>query len=287
MSLVSQIILNSLIAGSLYALIALGFNLIYGTTHFFNLAHGSVATFAGYVVFYLTKTFGLALLPSALIAILAAGLVGYLFDRSVFRPLRRKKSSVTTLLVASLGLMTAFQAILAMIFTSRYQTLSGEREYATYQLFGGVITSVQVAIFASAVILTVACAQLLKFTRFGKAVRAVSDDEEVAKIAGLDTDKIIGRVFFLGSAVAGLGGILVGLDTGLTPNMGLSLLFKGVIASIIGGVGNVYGGVLGALLLAFIENLGIWSISGEWKDAIAFGVLILFLLVRPKGIFGK
>ena len=128
---------------------------------------------------------------------------------------------------------------------------------------------------------------LLRYTRFGRAVRAISDDEEVAKIVGLNTSKIVAGVFFIGSAVAGLAGILVGFDTGLEPTMGLSLLLKGVIAAIVGGVGNVYGGVLGALLLGFVENFGIWKISGEWKDAIAFGLLLVFLLFRPRGILQK
>ncbi|MCX6715691.1 MAG: branched-chain amino acid ABC transporter permease, partial [Candidatus Taylorbacteria bacterium] len=124
-------------------------------------------------------------------------------------------------------------------------------------------------------------------TMFGKAVKAVGDDEEVAKIVGINTPRIIGWVFGIGSAIAGLAGILVGFDTGIEPTMGLSLLLKGVIASIIGGIGNVYGGVLGAFLLGFIENFGIWKISGEWKDAIAFAVLILFLLFRPQGILRR
>jgi branched-chain amino acid transport system permease protein len=109
----------------------------------------------------------------------------------------------------------------------------------------------------------------------------------VAKIVGINTKKVIGWVFVIGSAIAGLAGILIGFDTGIEPTMGMSLLLKGVIASIIGGIGNVYGGVLGAFFLGFIENFGIWKISGEWKDAIAFGVLIIFLLFRPQGILRK
>ena len=119
---------------------------------------------------------------------------------------------------------------------------------------------------------------------FGRAVRAVGDDEDVSKIVGINTDKVIGKVFLIGSAIAGLAGILIGFDTGIEPTMGMSLLLKGVIACIIGGIGNIYGGVLGAFFLGFVENFGIWHISGEWKDAIAFTVLILFLLFRPQGI---
>jgi len=127
----------------------------------------------------------------------------------------------------------------------------------------------------------------LKYTLFGKAVRAISDDEEVSKIVGINTEKIMGRVFFIGSAIAGVAGIAVAFDTGIQPTMGFSLLLKGVIAAIIGGIGNVYGGILGAFLLAAIENLGAWQFSGEWKDAVAFVVLIIFLLFRPKGIWPK
>jgi branched-chain amino acid transport system permease protein len=133
----------------------------------------------------------------------------------------------------------------------------------------------------------VAIGLIFRYTIFGKAVKAIGDDEEVSKIVGINTEKIIGWVFFIGSAIGGLAGILIGFDTGIEPTMGLSLLLKGVIACIIGGIGNVYGGVLGAFLLAFIENFGIWQISGEWKDAIAFIVLILFLLFRPRGILRK
>jgi branched-chain amino acid transport system permease protein len=287
MDIIPQLIINSIIAGSIYSLVALGFNLIYGTTKFFNLAHGVVATIGGYTVFCLSTTLGLGIIPSAIVGILMAGLVGYLIDKSVFRALRLRKASGMVFLVASLGVMTAIQAIIAIIFSSEFQTLSVRSDFKVYQVFGGIITQLQLVIFIASILIMLALALILKFTRFGKSVIAISDDEEVSKTIGINTDKIVGRIFFIGSAIAGLSGILVGLDTGIEPTMGLSLLFKGVIASIIGGIGNAYGGVLGAFLLAFIENFGIWKISGEWKDAISFGVLIIFLLFRPNGILRK
>ncbi len=287
MNILPQLIINSVIAGSIYSLVALGFNLIYGTTKFFNLAHGALAAIGGYAVFYLSKSLGFPLMPSIAAGMLVAGLAGYLIDRSVFRALRKRKASGMVFLVASLGIMTALQAIIAILFTSQFQTLSFSGDFRAYQIFGGVITQVQLAILFSVAVIALALSLAFKYTRFGKVVRAVSDDEEVSKIVGINTDKVIGRVFFAGSALAGLAGILVGLDTGIEPTMGTALLFKGVIASIIGGIGNVYGGVLGAFLLGFVENFGIWKISGEWKDAIAFGVLLIFLLVRPQGIFKK
>lgn len=295
MTIIPQLIVNSIIAGSIYALVALGFNLIYGTTRFFNLAHGILATIGGYVVFYFTKTVGLGLIPSAVIGVLAAGIISYLLDKFIFQTLRKRKASSMVLLVASLGIMTALQAIVAIIFTSQFQTLSTGSDTKVFELFcnettqqcAAVITQVQVVILISSFIIMLGLMLLLKKTKFGKAVRAVSDEEDVAKIVGINTNKIINWIFFIGSAIAGFAGIMVGLDTGIEPTMGLSLLLKGVIAAIIGGVGSIYGGVIGAFVLAFIENFGIWKISGEWKDAIAFAVLLIFLLFRPHGIIKK
>lgn len=288
MEILPQLVLNSVIAGAIYALVALGFNLIYGATKFFNLTHGAMVAIGGYAVFYFTKTLGWDLSLAVTIGALFAGLVGYGLDKLVYLPLRKRKASNMVLLVASLGALTSLQAVIAILFTSQFQTLSQNTStQKIYEIAGGVITQTQAVIFVAGIAIMVGLALLLKYTMFGKAVKAISDDQEVAKIVGINTDKIIGSVFFIGSAIAGLAGILVGFDTGIEPTMGFGLLFKGVIAAIVGGVGNIYGGVLGAFLLGFVENFGIWKISGEWKDAIAFGVLILFLLFRPSGLLRK
>ena len=288
MDIVPQLILNSVIAGAIYTLIAIGFNLIYGATKFFNLAHGVMAAVGGYAVFYLSKTLGWNLSIAVVLGIIIAGLIGYATDKFIYLPLRRRKASGLILLVASLGVFTALQAILAIIFSSQFQTLTqGVGTQKTYEIFGGIITQMQLIIFISGMVIMAALGLLLKYTRLGKAIKAISDDEEVARMIGINTNKIIGYVFFIGSAIAGLAGILVGFDTGIEPTMGLSLLLKGVIAAIVGGVGSLYGGVLGAFLLGFVENFGIWQISGEWKDAIAFTLLIVFLIFRPRGIMNK
>ena len=288
MDIIPQLIVNSIIAGAIYTLVALGFNLIYGTVKFFDLGYGALTAVGGYAVFYLYKTLGAPIYVAVIVGVLVSGLVGYAIDRLVYAPLRKKKSSGMVLLVGALGAFTALQAIIAILFTSQFQTLSQSAgSEQVYQIFGGVITQVQLIMLISGLVIMVVMGLVLKYTMFGKAVKAVGDDEEVSKIVGINTPKIIGWVFFIGSSIAGLAGILVGFDTGIEPTMGLSLLLKGVIAAIIGGIGNVYGGVLGAFLLGFIENFGIWKISGEWKDAIAFGVLILFLLFRPQGILRR
>lgn len=294
MDILPQLVANSIIAGAIYTMVALGFNLIYGTVKFFDLGYGALTVVGGYSVFWLAKTLGLPLLPSIVIGVIIAGVIGVVAERLIYFPLRKRRSSSMVMLVASLGFFTALQAIIAMIFTSQFQTLTrggGASRVLEIAVPGftstAVITYVQASILATGLTIMVLLALFLKYTKFGKAMKAVADDEEVAKIVGINTDKIVMAVFFIGSAIAGLAGILVGLDTGIEPTMGLSLLLKGVIAAIVGGIGNVYGGVLGAFLLGFVENFGIWKISGEWKDAIAFALLIIFLLFRPQGIFKK
>lgn len=288
MEIVPQLIINSLIAGAIYTILALGFNLIYSTVKFFDLSYGALTTFGGYAVFYLFRILGLNIFLSIILGVFTAGLTGFLIYKFIYATLRKRKSSNIVLLVASLGVFTALQALIAIVFSNQLQTLNPHGSLSkVFEISTGAITQTQIIIIILSLIAFGLLALLLKFTMFGKAVKAISDDEEVSKIVGINSAKVIGVVFFIGAAIAGLSGILVGFDTGIEPTMGMPLLLKGVIASIVGGVGNIYGGVAGAFLLGFVENFGIWKISGEWKDAIAFGVLILFLIFRPRGMFSK
>ncbi len=288
MNILPQLILNSIIAGAIYFLVVLGFNLIYGATKFFNLAHGIMAAIGGYSVFYFSETLGVSIYVAIILGVAFAGFSGFALDKFIYLPLRRRKASNNVLFVASLGAMTSLQAIIAILFSSKFKMFpQNVTTQKLFTIFGGIITQTQLVILVSAVLVMLGLVILLYKTQFGKAVRAISEDEEMARIIGIDTNKIIGYVFFIGSAIAGFTGILVGFDVGIEPNMGLNLLLKGVIASIVGGIGNIYGGVLGAFLLGFVENLGIWKISGEWKDAISFALLIVFLIFRPRGIMNK
>lgn len=288
MDILPQIIINSLVAGSIYALIAIGFSLIYGATKFFNLAHGVMAIVGAYTVLFLTQTLGLNIFISVIGGVVLAGLLGYILDKIVYLQMRKNKASNMIMLVASLGVFTVIQAIVAMIFGSQFQTLGNSlTNTAVYPIAGGTITQIQIYIFLSLFIVGTGLILILQKTNLGKAIRAISDDEEVAKIVGINTNKVIGYVFFIGSAIAGLAGVLVGYDTGVIPTMGMFLLLKGVIAAIIGGVGSIAGAIIGAFLLGVVENFGIWTISAEWKDAIAFVLLILFLIFKPRGIMNK
>jgi branched-chain amino acid transport system permease protein len=288
MGIIPQLILNSVIAGAIYTMIALGFTLVFRVTKFFNLAHGSLAVVGGYAAYYFSQMLGWNLFLASALGIIFAGFSGYLINKFVYQPLRLRKASTLILLIASLGVFTLIQALVAIFFSSEFQNLSQNiNNQNIYHIGNGVITQIQIWILILGIFIAVALVFILAKTKFGKSVVAIGDDEEVSKIIGINTNVIISQVFIIGSAIAGLSGILVGLDTGLQPTMGLSLLLKGVIAAVIGGLGDIYGAVLGAFLLGFVENFGIWKISGEWKDAIAFGLLIIFMIFRPQGIISK
>ncbi len=285
MGIALQLVLNSLAVGGLYALVAIGFNLTYSTTKFFNLAHGAYAAVGGYVLLFVLRSVGWPVMPAAGVAMVVAGGVGYGLNRLVYQPLVRQRASSMVLLVASLGLFTMLEAILALLFTSGYQSLvTAAQGEVSFDLGGGVLTLTQVATIAAAVVAFLGLSALVRFTTFGKTVQAVGDDSQVARIVGINTERVVGYVFFIGSALAGLAGALVGLDPGLVPTIGMSLLLKGVVAAIVGGIGSTTGAFLGAFILGAVENLAVWVIPGEWKDAVAFVVLIAFLLWRPRGL---
>ncbi len=283
--LLPQLIANSLIAGAIYTLLAVSFSMAFRVTKFFNFAHGAIAAVGGYAVFFFLQAFATNAIIGIGVGILFAGVLGFLIEKCIYLPLRKRKSSNTVLLVASLGVFTIIEALLAILFSSQFQTLPSVFGLdATVEIFGAVLSGIQIVAIVASVLVTTGLVLFLRFTKFGKEIRAVSDSEEVSKIVGINTNALIGKVFLVSALIAGFAGMCAGFDTGIEPTMGLQLLLKGIIASIIGGLGSIYGGALGGFLLGFVENFGVWQFSGEWKDAIAFAVLILFLLLRPQGI---
>ncbi|MES2088209.1 MAG: branched-chain amino acid ABC transporter permease [Patescibacteria group bacterium] len=288
MDIFPQLVVNSLITASIYAILAIGFNLIYSTAKFFDLGFGATTAVAGFATFFFIDRLGLPLIISAFGGIVAAGLLSFFSYKLVYQPLRERKATSTVMLVASLGIFTAVQAAIAILFTSQFRSLARNFDSAdSFKVLGGVFSFTQLILFICALLVTALLWILITKTKFGKALTAISDDEEVAKIVGINTSKILGYMFFIAGCFGGLCGVLVGFDTGIEPNMGFVILLGAIVATIIGGAGNVFSAAAGALLLGFIENFGIWKFSGEWKFAISMVVLILFLLFRPKGIFKR
>lgn len=286
MEIVSQLLINGLVSGSLYAIIAMGFNFLYAPSKVFNIAHASLIPLGGYLALSFVKI-GAPFFISIVLAILCTGFCGVLIDRIVYLPLRRRKTSGLVLLIASLGVFTALQGLLELIFTSHYQSIPKPYEDHVFSIAGALITSTQLYSILLATVILIVLLLVLRYTDFGKKLRAVADDQEVSKIVGIDTERVIAIAFFIGSTLAGLAGVLIGLDIGLEPNMGMYWFLGGIIGAIIGTIGNITGGVVGSLIAGINENVGVWFLAGEWRSAVGYVLLILVLLFRPQGFFKR
>jgi len=283
----NQLLLNGLIAGSIYALIAIGFTVIYRTVRFFHFAHGIVYTAGAYLAYTFFIIWQIQFVISFILAVSLASGLGVLIDRLVYRPLRRQKASNLIFLLASFGVFILLQNLIQMLYCAQILTIRTGPVKEGHHVLGAVITNIQIVIILVAFGLLVLLWFFIQRTKLGKAMRAVADDALAANVVGINPERIITASFAIGSALAGIAGILISFETNLEPTMGFSALLKGIIVSIVGGIGSIPGAVLGAYFLGLVGNFGIWHISAGWKDAIAFGVLIVFLLFRPAGILGK
>jgi branched-chain amino acid transport system permease protein len=283
---INQFVINGIISGGIYTLIALGFCIIYKTIRYFHFAHGIVYTVGVYLVYTTFNLVGINSVISIILSILGAALLGVAINRFVYLPLRKHKTSNLVFLIASFGVFIFLQNLIQLIFGAQILTLRTGLIREGHHILGAVITDTQILIIISSLVLFLLTWLLIQKTKLGKAIRAVADDPVGARVAGINSEKIITAVFAIGSALAGAAGILISLETNIEPTMGFNAILKGIIASIIGGIGSIPGALLGGLFLGLAENLGIWHIQAGWKDAIAFGILILFLLFRPSGIMG-
>ncbi|HEX8494386.1 MAG TPA: branched-chain amino acid ABC transporter permease [Pyrinomonadaceae bacterium] len=284
--MIQQLIINGLIAGSIYALVAIGFTIIYRTVKFFHFAHGLIYTAGAYLAYTLTLSFSFNIIVSFFLASILAGAIGIAVDRVVYFPLRKKKAPALVFLIASFGVFTFLQNLIQLIYGADILTLRTGPVRMGRQFLGAVITDSQIFLILISLLLSVVLWLFIQKTILGKAMRAVSDDPIAASIVGIPSEKIIVASFAIGSIAAGAAGILISLETNIEPTMGMNAILKGIVASIIGGIGSIPGALLGGILLGVIENLGVYSIPSAWKDIIAFVVLIGFLLIRPSGILG-
>lgn len=281
-----QLLLNGIIAGSIYALIAIGFTVIYRTVKFFHFAHGVVYTAGAYFAYTLIISLHLNFVLSFFLSIILAAILGIAIDRFVYYPLRRQNASNLIFLLASFGVFIFLQNLIQLIYGAQILTIRTGPVKEGHHFLGAVITDIQIIILVVSIILMILLWLFIRKTKLGKAMRAVSDDPIAANVVGINPEKIILASFAIGSALAGAAGILISFETNIEPTMGFSALLKGIIASIVGGIGSIPGAVLGGFFLGLAENLGIWKISAGWKDSIAFVILIIFLLIRPWGFLG-
>ena len=253
------------------------------------LVVGAVAGVAlgAYCALLVADSPGSGLYLSWAVSCLLAGIVGLALYRGLYVYMRERARSPLVMLVATLGILLAITAFTTIIFQSAPRPLPDAFGSAPLKILGANIKGFNLFTIVVALVGFVFLIFLLKMTSFGKAVRAIGDDEEVSKVVGINTTVIIAAVFFIGAVYAAAAGVLSGHDTAIQPRMGLLLLLKGWIASVVGGIGNIYGAIVGGFVLGLIEQFGIWDLAGEWKDAISFVLLILFLSFWPNGLLPR
>jgi branched-chain amino acid transport system permease protein len=285
MGLIAQLIANGIIAGAIYALVALGYTMVYGILKFINFAHGEIFMIGAYIGWVLFTFLGVPLWLSFIISMVGTAFIGILIEKIAYKPLRH--ASRLAPLITAIALSIFLQSLALLIFGSDIKTFRTGEIVPGHQILGAVVTNTQFLIIGVAVGLMVLLHLYIKYSKLGKAMRATADNLEVAKLIGINTDKIITIVFAIGSALAAAGGILIGIEQNLEPTMGVSIGIKAFTATVVGGIGNIYGAVLGAFMIGLVENLGIMFIPSGYKDAIAFFILIIFLIFKPQGLFGE
>lgn len=285
--MLSQLLLNGIIAGATYSLVALGFALVYQSTRFFHFAHGAVYTFGAYFAYFFYIQLGIDRIIAFSVACIGTALVGIALEIGIYNPMRKRKATDLTLLIGSLGLYILLQNVISMIWGDDTKTMRTGEVVEGHAFLGARITDVQIMIIVTSIVLIALMALMMSQMKFGKTLRALANDPELAKLSGINSDRYILYAFAIGSFLAAVAAIMISFDTDMTPTMGFNALVMGVIAVIVGGINSLPGAALGGLFIGLAQNLGVYWLPSKWKDTIAYVILILFLLFRPYGILGR
>ncbi len=281
-----QLLVNGLVTGCAYALVALGLGLIYNTTKIFHVAHGVVYTASAYIFYTFARVLGLNVALSFLIGIGFAVILGVCIESFIYWPFFKKKASLSVILISSLGIYIFLVNLIAMIYGNETKILSPGVE-KTFNLGSVILTRTQLFEILAFVILFPIFLLILKRTKLGWIIRALADNPDLLTVLGIDIRRLRIYIFALGSFLAGVASGLVALDVGMDPQVGISAFLVAAVAVIIGGVGIFEGAALGAFLIGVLQNLIVWKVSARWTEALTFLVLILFLLLKPEGMLGK
>ncbi len=282
-----QQILNAAQLGAVYALIALGYTMVYGTIRLINFAHGDIFMLGGYIGFLLvTYISGLPLVVMMPLAMLLTAMVGVLIERVAYRKLRNAQRM--SLVITALGVGIFLENLVRLAVGPQTRQLPAQLPNKVLNLFDNiVITEDKLLIILISIALMVVLWLFVNKTLMGTAMRAVADNRDAVLLMGINLNLVIATTFAIGSALAAAGGIFFGQAYSIDPYMGIDLGWKAFIAAVIGGIGSIEGAVLGSFLLAGVEVLTVAYISSNLKNGIAFGLLIILLLIRPNGIMGK
>ena len=281
-----QQLINGLALGSVYALLALGYTMVYGIIQLINFAHGEIYMIGAFAGFYSSTTLGLPLFPTLLIAMIASGLAGIIIEKIAYKPLRN--SPRITLLITAIGVSLFLQNVMRILVGPNPKPFPDLINAGSINI--GAIQIEWKTIFM--IVVSAALVLILQFivykTKVGKAMRASSQDMEAASLMGINVNNTISLTFAIGSALAGIAGVLVAISyPSITPYMGVMPGLKSFVAAVLGGIGSIPGALLGGVAIGVLETFSKAYISTNFSDAIVFGVLIVILLIKPSGLLGK
>ncbi|MDO4977499.1 MAG: branched-chain amino acid ABC transporter permease [Eubacteriales bacterium] len=288
MSFISYLI-NGVSLGSVYAIIALGYTMVYGIAKMLNFAHGDVIMVGGYVVLLAMVNTGLPPVAAILVAVIACTVLGVTIERIAYRPLRNAASPLAVLITA-IGVSYFLQNVALLIFGANTKSFESVVKMKPISLAGGqlLITGEAIVTIVSCIVIMLVLTTFIKKTKAGRAMVAVSEDKGAAQLMGINVNGTIALTFAIGSGLAAIAGVLLCSSyPSLTPYTGAMPGIKAFVAAVFGGIGSIPGAMIGGILLGIIEILGKAYVSSQLADAIVFAVLIIVLLVKPSGILGK
>ena len=281
-----QTLISGLSLGSIYALIALGYTMVYGIAKMLNFAHGDIIMVGAYAVITAVFTMGLPPFIAILISIALCALLGIVIEFLAYRPLRQAQP--LAVLITAIGVSYLLQNLALLIYGSEQKAFPTIVALPTVHIGGVYIDGITLATLVVTAVIMVALSLFINKTRMGKAMRAVSEDKEAAELMGISVNRTITVTFAIGSALAGVAAIFSGAAyTYIRPTTGAMPGIKAFTAAVFGGIGSIPGAMLGGILLGVIEQLSKTYISTLWADAIVFGVLVVVLVVKPTGLLGK
>jgi neutral amino acid transport system permease protein len=284
---VAQRGVNGIVSGSYIALGAVGLTLVYGTLRLVNFAHGDLLTFGAYMAFLANVTWGVPLVPAAIFALVATAALGVLTERTMWRPMRARGAGLLQLMLMTLGLAFVLRYGIQLVWGTLPRRLDVDVT-SSISFLGLRIGRTELIVVVVGVATLLAVGVILRLTSLGRQMRALADDFALAEVAGIDTDRVVIATWIFAAGLAGIAGVLYTAAIGtMTPNLGFFLLLSLFAAVILGGIGNAYGALAGGLLLGLAQEWSTLVVDARWKVAVGFGILILVLIVRPQGLFGR
>lgn len=283
---VAQTGINGLSLGAIYALGAVGLTLVYGILRLVNFAHGDFLTFGAYMAYLVNVTWGMPLVVGVFWAMFTTALLGLLFERVLWGPMRAKHAGFLQLIIMSIGLAFLLRAVFQWFWGTQIRILDVDQT-STVELLGLRIGQTQLIVVIVGIAVIVAVGLMLRLTLLGKRMRALSDDLELAETAGVDTRRVITYTWIFAGALAGLAGVLAAAVTDIYPELGFELLLPIFAAVILGGIGDAFGALAAGMVIGVMTEWSTLVIDARWKTGVGFLVLVIVLIIRPQGIFGR